>query len=126
MPTATLPYPRQRRLVANTLTLLLAVVIAGLTLFPNVRPPGGFEMQDKVYHAIAFAALVLPSATLYPRALIWALPFGLLLGGAIEIIQPWVGRGRELADFVADAIGIGTGLMVGLWLQHWLRRRFAR
>lgn len=113
LPAATRPAERHRA-AANLLTALLAVVIAFLTLYPKIHPPGGLSFQDKVYHIIAFAALALPSATLYPRALRWSVPFGLAFGAAIEIIQPYVGRSGDVPDFLADAAGIAIGVTLGL------------
>jgi len=116
---------RSRRAIGLVTTAVLAIVIAVLTLAPSLRPPdiGG---PDKLYHAIAFGALILPCATLYPRSLIWLLPAALAFGGAIEIIQPWVGRSGEWADLVADAVGIAIGVPTGLGGHAWLRSHLAR
>ena len=45
------------------------------------------------------AILVLPSAALYPRIIFSVLPFSVTFCGAIEIVQPAVGRNGEWADF---------------------------
>ncbi len=119
----TFPCPRQSRIIAHALTTLLALIIAALTLVPTVQPPGNFQYQDKVYHLIAFAGLLLPSATLYPRALRWTVPFALALGGAIEIIQPSIGRSGDMADFAADALGVGVGILIGVGAHSWWRLR---
>ena len=60
------------------------------------------------------AILVLPSAALYPRIIFSVLPFSVTFGGAIEIVQPAVGRNGEWADFYADIMGVGIGTVVGL------------
>ena len=78
---------------------------------------------DKLYHFIAFTALVFPCALLFARTLKWVLPAALLFGGAIELIQPYVGRGGELADFVADALGVVIGAALGLTLRAIVMRR---
>ena len=49
-----------------------------------------------------------------PHALRWLIPFALIFGGAIELIQPLVNRAGEWADFWADGIGIGVGVAPGL------------
>ena len=104
-----------RHVSAIFATGALAVAIAYLTLTPlQVDLDLG---SDKLYHFIAFAALVLPCALLYARTLIWVLPAAILFGGAIELIQPYVGRGRELADFGADAVGVVIGAALGLSLR---------
>ena len=64
------------------------------------------------------AILVLPSAALYPRIIFSVLPFSVTFGGAIEIVQPAVGRNGEWADFYADIMGVGIGTVVGLCAGH--------
>jgi len=51
------------------------------------------------------------------------LPTALLFGGAIEPIQPDVGRAGEGADFLADVLGAGFGAALGLALRTFLARR---
>ena len=87
-----------------TANVILGVIIAYLRLSPpppKPSPPG--LLSDKAYHTIAFAALVFPSALLYARSLIWVAPAALLFGGVIEVIQPYLGRSAEAADFPALA-----------------------
>jgi len=119
------PQLRRCKFTALVLTAVLAVVIALLTLTP-VNLPGGLAGPDKLYHFIAFAALILPGAALYPRGFLWLVPAALLFGGAIEIIQPWVGRGRELVDFWADTWGVGAGLLVGTATGYFMTSKARR
>ena len=48
-------------------------------------------------------------------------------GGLIELVQPYVGRSRELADWTADLKGIAVGTLAGVgvnrlaWLLRWRR-----
>lgn len=79
---------------------------------------------DKAYHLIGFAVLVFPAAVLFPRLLWWVLPGAVLFGGAIELIQPRVGRSGEFSDFIADASGIAVGVLVGLGLYSFLKSLF--
>ncbi len=51
------------------------------------------------------------------RTLFTVIPAAILFGGAIELIQPYVGREGEWADFVADVIGIGCGVVLGLTIR---------
>jgi hypothetical protein len=116
--------PETRRTVALALTGGLSVVIFVLALIPLPQAtnlPG----NDKLHHLIAFAALTLPCAVFYPRALIWVLPVIVAQAGLIEIVQPYVNRMREWADFVADLKGIAIGLGLGLGL-HGVRQLAAR
>jgi VanZ family protein len=107
---------RKRRIMALGLTLVLSIIITILTLLP-VSAPQGVPGTDKAHHLLGFAALTLPSALLYPRSLAIVLPCSLLFGGAIELIQPYVGRKGEFADFFADAVGALIGVGVGLTLR---------
>lgn len=109
----------QRHAIALLATTLLAVVIAYLTLTPPRSVPSGGLLSDKVYHVIAFAALVFPGALLYVRSLIWLVPAALVFGAAIELIQPLVGRSADTADFVADVVGVACGLASGYALRVW-------
>ncbi len=98
---------------ATCLTLGLALVITYLTL---IMKGGGSSSSgfDKIAHFLAFAALAYPVALFQFRSLRWALPLMALFGGAIEIIQPYVGRGRELNDFYADLAGLVAGVLLGV------------
>lgn len=99
--------------LAIALTITLAVVIAVLTL-ARVPVPAGIGGSDKLHHLLGFAALALPVACVRPR---WALGMALILaayGGVIELVQPHVGRSRELADWLADLAGVGLGTLAGV------------
>lgn len=98
----------------------LATVIAYLTLSPP-NPESGDFLSDKTYHSIAFSALVFPTALLYARSLFWILPLAFLFGVAIELVQPYMGRGAEAADVLADFVGLGVGTITGLALRAWIR-----
>lgn len=106
------------------LTLGLAVIIGWLTLTTSApTAPDGPPGIDKLYHGIAFAALVLPSATLARTRVAWgAACLVVLYGGGIEIVQSMVGRNAELADFVADIAGVAIGLLLGRTLRCSLLR----
>lgn len=115
--------------LSRSLTAALALVIVALTLSPReVIPDGDFPHIDKLWHALAFAALVLPSAALNPRAIRWVVPVSLSLGLALEVIQPSVGRLTSILDFLADAAGVALGLLFGLALRGLIGRagRLAR
>ena len=104
-----------------SVTAVLSILIAVLTLLPP-SGPAGLPGSDKLYHFVAFAALIMPISLLYPRALIWMLPAAILFAGAIEVIQPNVGRAGEWGDFLADTYGVVIGATLGLALRFSLKR----
>ena len=102
-------------------TTFLALTIALLTLTPP-HMSAASQVSDKLLHMIAFMGLVLPCAVLTPRLLKFVVPFAVTFGAAIEIIQPYVGREAEFLDFVADSVGIGIGVMIGVFSRYVFRR----
>jgi VanZ family protein len=110
-------YLRHRRLVALSLTFFLFVVIGFLTLTPATMLPE-VTGSDKTHHVVAFAALAFPCALLYRMSLYWLVPAILIFGTMIELVQPYVGRYGERADFYADFIGAIIGVSMGLALNH--------
>ena len=109
----------QRHTLALLATTILAAVIAYLTLTPPRPEALDGLLSDKAYHAIAFAALIFPGALLHLRSLIWLIPAAFVFGAAIELVQPLVGRSAEVADFVADIVGMACGLALGLIVRMW-------
>ena len=106
---------------------VLAVVIAYLTLTPV---PEAAELEfrgiDKIYHMIAFAALVFPVIATGPHRWIWMVPLAIAFGGAIELIQPYFDREANWLDFVANGVGVAIGVWSGRvahrWLEAWIAR----
>lgn len=109
--------------LALVATAALALVIGFFTLSPGISD-GGVPGSDKLHHALAFFALALPASFARPRLALWITLAAIAYGGAIELIQPHVGRDRDVWDFLADGMGAVAGAAVGVSL-HWLRRRVA-
>ena len=107
-----------RHVVALALTCVIALVVGYLTLTP--QPTLNIAGSDKLHHLIGFAALSLPAAILYRHALYWLSPLIMAFGGGIELIQPFVNRNGELADFLADVVGTFLGVGLGLIIRHHL------
>ncbi len=90
----------------------LLAAITALSLWPLERLPD-VPGSDKLHHAIAYAALMMPAALRRPRHL-WAIfLFYLCWSGGIELIQPWVNRYGEWGDLAANAVGLGLGWLLG-------------
>lgn len=90
----------------------LIVVILLLSLTPIPAPPIDVEQGDKIGHALAYFALMGWYAQLFDarRDLFWRAAAFVLLGGAIELIQPYVNRDAEWLDLGADTLGVALGL----------------
>lgn len=116
---------RTRAVIAHGATVIVGAIIAIYTLFPVETPSDSFSGSDKVFHCIAFAALTFPSAFLYRRAIRWIAPTAIMFGILIELIQPYVGRNGELADFYADALGATLGVALGLAASKLIIRKLA-
>lgn len=104
-------------------SLLLALIVAALTLSPIEPGAAGIEHLDKLAHFLAFAAICAPLAWHYPghwRAVALA---GLAYGGMIEIVQPHVGRSAEWADLAADGLGALAGACLAVRARRWRRAR---
>ena len=113
----------RNHVAALIVTACLALLIGYLTLSP--APFLSIPGSDKINHLIGFTALMIPGALLYRHALYWLLPSVIAFGGAIELIQPYVNRRGEWADFWADATGALLGAGIGLLLRHIFRERIS-
>jgi len=95
------------------LSLGLAATIAALTLMPQASMPIGPQGVDKLYHMVAFAALIFPTALLRPKSCLRFGCLATLYGGIIEAIQPVFGRSADMSDFWADGLGVAMGIFLG-------------
>jgi len=108
--------------LAPWLTACVLVVLLLGTLGPPLPFVGEMPGNDKLHHVLGFAALTFPLCARDPRAALWLVPVAILLGGAIELIQPFVGRTAEWGDLVADGAGALIGAAAG-WAVWRLRRK---
>lgn len=113
-----------------------AIVIA--VVLGSLIPPGDFPkpvawFNDKVLHFGAYFLMAFWFAgSLQRRGYVWVAVWLCLLGAAIEVLQYYMGFGRDAdwRDFVADAFGVALGLGVawaglGNWMA-WIERRLTR
>ena len=104
---------------------LLAVVFTILLLMPTSGTSDPSLLgYDKIIHFVMFFVLVLPALSHAPRCWVWVVPLAVVYGIFIEIIQPFFGRGRELGDVIANALGALAAVPVSRWVHlHWLEAR---
>lgn len=104
------------------LWLAYALLLMTLTHLPKrdiERIP--IHIWDKLAHFVAYFFLAVLTALAHPAATQWRRPArvmawlaGLLLFAALdEWTQPWIGRDCEFDDWLADAIGLGAGIILG-------------
>ena len=107
------------RMAGISLSLLISAIATWLMLQPG-QPDAlpGLPHIDKLAHFITFFVITLPAVAVHPARWFWIVLAASALGGAIEIIQPWFGRSRELADFIADVAGALLAVPVGRWLSE--------
>jgi VanZ family protein len=91
-----------------------------LALLPVDRLPPVplFNWWDKAQHALAFGVLTLLARLGWPKGSVWRQALGLVAYGVlIEFAQAATGwRHGEVADAVADAVGVVAGLgAAALW-----------
>ena len=109
--------------IAGAVTLAVALGILVGTLWPTDPHDDPFTLRDKALHLLAFAVLILPMAVAAPRRALSLAPVCIAFGATIEVIQPTFGRSAEWLDLLADTLGVGLGLAIGLVLHRVLRKR---
>ena len=90
-------------------TLCIAVVIAATTLTPGagkLAPQG----VAKLFHTAGFAVLVVPLLAVHLKTGLVIAPLALVLGGAVERIQPYVNRFGDFSEFWPDFMGVLIGM----------------
>ena len=112
------PSPRALA-IGWTLALLAGVSIPGSEL-----PSFGLLSRDKLLHLVGFGVFALLWLRVAPGRPGRVLAAGVLFGAFTEVYQGLMPLGRfaDGADFVADALGAGLGVLVGLALgrRGWL------
>ena len=103
--------------VGFTATSLTGIAIYVGTLTPSLAmmsPPGA----DRLHHLIAFSAFALPMVLVERQYWRLMLTLTLLLGTAIELIQPHINRSGDPMDLLANAAGGIIGVLIGLTICH--------
>lgn len=106
-----------RRLVA----VVLGAVLLYLLLSPRLPQAAG-EVPDYWAHFVAFGVWVWIFWSFRPGRPAWpSVVAAILLGMAVEVVQPFVGRSGSLADALANTVG---ALLAGAAIA--LRRRMRK
>jgi len=113
--------PNQTQLLdipGGTRNLLILTAVVGLIIAVVASLEGGKDSTlevDKILHVVGYGALAMVLVlALRPKVYIPALLGLIALGVAIEFIQPLNSRGFEIADMVADVVGVAVGAGIGL------------
>ena len=100
-------------------TVFWASCVVGLSLLPESRASFRsipFAQADKIAHALAYGTLALLLFWTFSPLSLW-LRFALMitppaiLGAALEIIQPYLGRTRSIMDMAANMAGITAAVL---------------
>ena len=105
------------------LTLVFTMVMA---LLP--QPPAVLEVNDKLQHMAAFAALTLLAAVSFPKPRYRRIFVAMAaLGAAIEVMQmiPSLQRDAQVSDWLVDCAAIIAALLLCAVIR-WLCRKTAR
>ena len=101
---------------------VIAILFAAGIIIASFSPPPEIDAgrgTDKFLHIAAYGTLSL-FALLQRRTCISAIIVMVvivILSGVVELFQPFVGREREAADFLANAAGASIGAF-GAWRFH--------
>ncbi len=99
------------------LSLLSLVVLTVLSLLP-LQAASSMAGSDKLLHLAAWGLAVVPAALALGRRVVPVIGVFLMWGIAIEFVQPLVGRFFEVADMLANAVGLSLGTGLGIALRR--------
>ncbi len=105
----------------------LLVVVLTLSLMPKPPALPDVAFSDKYGHLLAYGSLMFCFGQLYPRRWLVALLL-VVMGVGVEFLQQLTGRWFELADMLANTLGVLSlwGLLHLTWLGRslaWLESR---
>lgn len=104
---------------------LLTLLVLGMASVFSLIPPGGAVappgVNDKILHFLAHAAIAAPVCLARPRFWPWILAGFVGWGIMIELVQPFVGRDRSVADILANLAGTATALAASSLLRGLIR-----
>ena len=112
------PRPIRLGLYAVAATILLVLCVLPTRDLPDTGAGDHFE------HTAAWFVLTITGYLLAPRRRLAIPAFALAYGVLIEVLQGSVVTGRhgDVADFVADTLGVGLAVLVFLAVGRFRRR----
>ena len=120
------------RIITQALLIIWTLVIIVLLLKPHgfYRGVLFFKGEDILYHFGLFAVWSMILTTLFFNSskpiriiLMIVMISGILFGGITEYAQQWIpSRFSQLDDFIADMVGIFTGIIAALILKKGVYR----
>ncbi|MFN2327552.1 MAG: VanZ family protein [Chromatocurvus sp.] len=100
------------------LSVVALAVLTVLSLLPLPAPPG-VAGSDKLLHLVAWGLAVIPAALALGWRVLPVIGVFLAWSIAIEFAQPFAGRFFEVADMIANVVGLSLGAGLGIALR-WL------
>ena len=92
------------------------LIITMFSVQPVSAPSSQFQL-DKILHALAYASLTFGMIFAWPkRSLVLIFTGAFVLGALLEIYQGTLGVGRTASIYDALANGVGSALVIGLWV----------
>jgi VanZ family protein len=112
------------------LWLVSGWILVVLAVIASIIPPSDLPLMggvsDKLEHVVAYSALALWFAGIYPKSRYPMIGVALLVMGiVVEGLQGAMNLGRDadMRDVYANTIGIVSGLLLALiWLGGWAQR----
>jgi VanZ family protein len=101
------------RLFLRLAGAVVLVVLLVLLLSPGGTIEADEIIWDKAAHFIAFGLILWSFGVLFrrlPRT--WAALLAIILGGAVEVVQGYIGRDPSWGDLLADALGVAVALLI--------------
>ena len=99
--------------VVHIAALVCVLAMAWFAFRPSASVPDGLPW-DKANHFAGFLVLTMVTACAWPRRPRYVLSALLIAWGVIiELVQgtDFIGRDADVRDVVADAVGVGAGLL---------------
>lgn len=99
------------------LSILSLLVLTALSLLP-LQAASSVAGSDKLLHLAAWGLAVVPAALALGGRVLPVIGLFLMWSIAIEFVQPLAGRFFDVADMLANAVGLSLGAGLGIALRR--------